>query len=474
MQDNYRIKIDLEFKDFIDLIDATASKKLTNAHQILSMDTRSLKKGDIFLALKGKKSDGHDFIKEASQKGASAVIVSKENIQNLNKKSLIYVDNTLSALEAVAKFQRRNSKASFIAITGSIGKTSTKVILNSALSCYGKSYMSPESFNNKWGVPISLSKAPKDMDYAIIEVGMNNTSEIEPLAQLVSPEIAIITNIGEAHIGNMGSIKNIAIEKSKIMNGMTAGGHLIMNLSSRYANLLHQKALDKKLKVITFGKNQRSDIYIRDYSLRKGRGTLSISVFGELCQINSDIKNVHLFDNIMPVLGVIKVLGYNLKDCLKNIGATPQVKRRWDVLDFKIKKGKIQVIDDTYNASPTSMLMAIESLSEYSGKEINRRIAILGDMLELGKYSRNYHSKLIKKINNSNLDKVYLFGNMMTSYAGNISGRTEVVCSSSIIELFDNVISDTRNGDLFLVKGGNELGLNKIIKDFINYFSLHL
>ena len=472
MEDNYRIKLDFTTSNLIKIISGKVNTKIIQNKCSLSLDSRSLMIGDIFLALKGNHTDGHSYLNQAFINGASSAIISNMELFKKSEFPLIYVEDTYDALFKIAKYVSNRSIATRIAITGSMGKTTTKTYLADILSQYENTYSSPASFNNKWGVAIALAKVNRDTKYGIFEVGMNKVNEIGTLSELINPDISIITNIGDAHIGNLGSRKAIAIEKSDIMIGMPEDSIAILPNDSEYLDLLRDRNNHRKIKFITFGKSPESDIQILPITKDKNYSILNFLIGGKTYKSKSKKSNSSIFENYMPILAVGNILDIDPNDILKRLEESEGPDGRWQDLDFGYNGGVIKLINDTYNASPESMTHAIKSVSEYRSNNVLRKIAIIGDMLELGKFTDEYHSRLVQVINDSEIDKVYFCGDILSSYFESINKdkQAHLFKSCNLIDIKEYF--DIKNGDLFFFKGGNQIGLNKLVQDFINYLRL--
>ncbi|MEK9794992.1 MAG: UDP-N-acetylmuramoyl-tripeptide--D-alanyl-D-alanine ligase, partial [Hyphomicrobiales bacterium] len=359
-----------------------------------------------------------------------------------------------------------------IAITGSVGKTTTKNYLHSILKKYGKTVSSPQSFNNYLGVILSRSKVEKDTDYAIFEVGMNRQNEISKLSHLIKPNIAIITNIGEAHIGNLGSKENIAIEKTKIIDGMDKEGLVILPRDSEFHDLLINSVKQKKLSHITFGKNIKADINIIKIERTANISKVYLNIHGERYTFETVLQNLNLIENYLPILGLASYYNFNLDEVLKDLGSVEQGDGRWKEIVFKKHAGVITLLDDSYNASPTSLMAAIESIDKYSNPSIMRKIVVLGDMLELGDLTDEYHSRLIEFINASSIDDVYLCGPIMKSHFKNIKIQKKRKWFDTVESIRINNDFDIKAGDLIFLKGGNKIKISKLVKEFINHLKI--
>ena len=428
----------------------------------LAADSRLIKKDNLFLTIKGKNNEGYKFIPEAIKKGAKYVVSSK--ILKKYKKKTIKVKNEISFLNQFAKLKREYSLATIIAVTGSAGKTSLKNLIKNLLKNFNNTYSSPKSFNNHFGVPISLSNLRFEHKYGVFEVGMSKAGEIRNLSKLIKPHIGIITNIGEAHIENFENIKGIAEAKAEIIESIKENGTLLINRDDKFYNYLNKKAKLKKLKVVSFGKSRKSDIF--PLKIVKGNSftKLFLQVINE--KIYLEIKNINIH-NILASLAVIKTLNLKLKK-IKNIFKNLEASEgRGKIHIISRYNKRFKLIDESYNANPLSVKNAIKNFNTIK-KEKFKKYLILGDMLELGHKSKKYHEELSKVINNSNIDKVFIKGektlftykNLHKSKQGNILQNKDDI---------DLVLSGLiKNNDYLMIKGSNATGLNimsqKIIK----------
>lgn len=472
MNDNYRINCSIDSLNSINIMDQKSDICLNNKEYNMSTDSRSVQKNDIFIALKGRYSDGHNFLPQAFNNGASAAIISEKKIFEESNYPLILVQDTFIALSKISEYNFKDIKSLKIAITGSVGKTTTKDYLKNVLSYYEPTFAAPESFNNELGIALSKAKISKADKYAIFEVGMNMKNEISSLSKLINPDIAIITNIGEAHIGNLGSKKNIAIEKSNIIDGMSENGIVLLPRDSDYFELLQKNAFAKNLRSITFGYSNDSDIQISKITRGKDRVFIEFKVFGGVFEAYSNMQNISIINNYLPVLGIAHILNYDLDEVLKNITKSNVHKSRWQEFDFELDNGQVKLIDDTYNASPTSMFEAIRSVDEYEADRIFRKIIIIGDMLELGDFNEKYHSDLVNLINKTNIDHVYFCGEYLSSLFDMVSSKKKKKNFRSVKDIRSIDEFELAGGDLIFIKGGNKIGLNNLAQEFINYLAL--
>ena len=437
--------------------------KINNFHG-LAIDSREVKKNNLFLTLKGKNNDGQNFISQAFKKGAKYVVSSKKNTKYQNK--TIKVNNEIKFLNNFAVKKRKSTNAKIFAITGSAGKTSLKNLVSYILKHFGETFCSPKSYNNHFGVPLSLSNLNLSHKYGVFEVGMSKTGEINALSKLIRPHVGIITNIGEAHIENFENLKGIAEAKSEIINNIQKNGTLILNYDDKYFSYLSKKAKLKKLKIVSFGKNKKSDIYPIKILYKNNIKYLTLKIKDEV--LNLKVINLNIY-NVLASLALLKELNLNLKKITKNFEKFDASDGRGKIHNVKRYNKNFKLIDESYNANPLSVKIAIENFTSIRKKN-SKKYLLLGDMLELGKKSEILHKGLSKVINKSDIDKVFIKGsktlhtykNIDKIKRGNIFQRDEDVDFT-----FNNIIA---NNDYLMIKGSNATGLNKLSKKIIKGF----
>ena len=427
--------------------------------QGVSIDSKNLKKNNLFIAIKGKHKDGHNFLKEAINNGAKFCAVSSL-VKNINKKKLIKVKNTYNLLEKIGSKKREDLNAKIIAVTGSSGKTTVKTMLGNLLNNFSNTYYSPKSFNNHYGVPLSLSNLESNHEYGVIEIGMNKPGEINKLSSLVKPDIAIITNIAEAHIENFKNLSGIAQAKSEIINNIKKNGTLILNYDDKFYNYLKNLAKIKKIKTITFGKTNKADIF--PIYTRKNN-YIKIKVVDQNILIKKNKINIY---NILTILAVIKLLNLDMNKIKKSINSLSPEEGRGKLHKIRRFKKKFNLIDESYNANPLSMKNAIINLSNIKTYK-SKKYLLLGDMLELGKESNIYHKRLSKVINNADIDKVFIYGNKIFNTYKTINKNKKGNILNSLKD-FDSVFSSViKKNDYLMIKGSNATGLNRLSKKII-------
>ncbi len=447
------------FENNLILQKITGYKKFINFDG-LSTDTRSIKKGNLFLALKGKKNNGNKFVKDALNKGASCIV--SDSAKKIGK-NIIKVKNAISFLNYFAKLKREKSSANIIAITGSAGKTSLKNLLGQLLKKFGETYFSPKSFNNHLGVPISLSNLSSFDKYGVFEVGMSKAGEIKNLSKLIRPHIGIITNIGEAHLENFKNLKGIAKAKSEIIESIEKGGKIILNRDDKFFNLLYQKAKSLNLEIITFGKHRESNILLKKINENNGNSKIFVNIDNQ--RLIYDFRDINIY-NILAGLAVMHALKIDIKkikSLIKNLQPTVGRGKKYNILRYK---KKFKFIDESYNANPLSVKNAILRFNSFK-KEKFKKYLVLGDMLELGQKSRKYHEEISKVINNSDIDKVFVKGKQTIFTFKNLNKNKRGNILQNIQDIDLNLRSIISNNDYLMIKGSNATGLNNFSKNII-------
>ena len=427
----------------------------------LSTDTRTIKKDNLFLAIKGQKYDGNKFVPHALRKEAGCIICTSK--VKKNNKKLIKINNPILFLDRFAKLKRKQSLAKIIAITGSAGKTSLKNLIKDLLQSFGKTSYSPKSFNNHLGVPISLSNLKYDDKFGIFEVGMSKAGEIKKLTKLIKPHIGVITNIGEAHLENFKNIRGIANAKSEIIENIKAGGTIILNRDDKFFNFLFKKAKLFKLKISTFGTSKHSDIYVKKIIQRGNKSKIFINIKNQSLDI--EIENLNIYNVLasIAILNELKIDIFKIKSKFKHFESPEGRGKKYSISRYK---KKFRFIDESYNANPLSVKNAIKKLSLIK-KEKFKKYLILGDMLELGPKSKKYHKELSKVINNSDIDKVFIKGKktIFTYKHLNKYKRGNILQNNEDIDFsLSKIIS---NNDYLMIKGSNATGLNNFSKKMI-------
>jgi len=436
-------------------------KKIKINFDGLSIDTRTIKRDNLFLAIKGKKIDGNKFIRQAIKKGAGCVVTSQKIKKNYKK--IIKVNNSISFLNNFAILKRDYSSAKIIAVTGSAGKTSLKNLINDLLKNWGKTYFSPKSFNNHLGVPISVSNLSVNDKFGVFEVGMSRLGEIRNLTRLIKPHLGVITNIGEAHLENFKNIHGIAKAKSEIIEHIQPNGTIILNRDDKFFNYLSKKARAHKLNITSFGYHEKSDVRIEKITNKGKFSKILININNQTLDL--EIKDLNIYNVLasIAVLKHLKITDSEIKTKFKNFESPEGRGKRYSVNRYK---KKFKLIDESYNANPLSVKNAINKLNLIK-KENFKKYLILGDMLELGSKSKKYHKDLSKVINKSDIDKVFVKGKktIFTYKHLNKNKRGNILQNNEDIDLsLSKIIS---NNDYLMIKGSNATGLNDFSKKMI-------
>ena len=424
-----------------------------------SIDSRITKKNNIFFGIKGKNFDGNKFVRQAFNNGASISI--NQNKKKIKFKNDIYVNNSLKTFSEIAKLIRVSSNVSSIAITGSSGKTSLKEMLGQMMNKICQTSYSKKSFNNKYGVPISLFNLKQNDKIGIFEVGMDKKGEIDFLTRKIMPDVGIITNISYAHIKNFNNLKGVANAKSELINNITENGTIILNADDKFFKFFKSKSIKNKLNIISFGIQKKSDVSLIKIKKGKSRSIINIKYHEkELIFIIKKNLESYIY-NILSTLAALSIY-FDLEKLDKyffNDFKFPE--GRGDLNIINLKEKKINLIDESYNSNPLSLKFAINKLNSINSKS-KKKLILLGDMLELGKYSKKLHIEAARYVNSTNIDKVYVYGKDIIETFNKIKPQKRGKILNSKKDILNFMINDIKNGDYLMIKGSNSTGLNKI------------
>lgn len=375
----------------------------------ISIDSRNISKGDLFIALKGPSFDGHKFVSAALRAGASAAMVS--NIPNGCREDdgLLLVHDTTKGLEDLAVAARKRCKARIVCVTGSVGKTGVKEALAEVLSHQGKTHATVGNLNNHFGLPLTLARMPHDCDYAVLELGMNHTGELIPLSKMAQPHVAIITTIASAHLENFANIEEIADAKCEIFSGLQEGGVAVLNADNDYYDHMLQSANDQGVKnTLSFGQSKECDFKLLSFEPSScGGSNVHADIKSKIVNFTITHPGFHWVTNSLGVLACIDGLGADVTKATNDLAQLNQLKGRGAIHKINIPGGEVIAIDETYNANEASMRAALDVLSKHDG----RRIAVMGDMLELGPDEVSIHTGLVDCLDEINL--VFTCGTLM-------------------------------------------------------------
>jgi len=439
----------------------------------ISIDSRSISPGEAFFAIKGDRVDGHDYASMAVANGASLLVVSEARLPAMGRLTvpMIVVEDVLAALGRLGLASRERSKARIIAVTGSVGKTTTKEMLRHVLSPSGKVHASVASFNNHWGVPLTLARMPDDTDYGVFEVGMNHPGEIRPLVEMIRPDVAIITTIAPAHLGNFKNIKEIAAAKAEIFEGVEPGGHVVLNRDNDQFNFLDRTAQSLGIEHIhSFGQHAKAEFRLAEFNGADENSTLWLTIGGETLEVAIGAPGRHIAENALAALGVVRIVGADMERAIAAIATLKPEKGRGKRHRLSIGSGSFTLIDESYNANPASMRAAIALLAASEPTSRGRRIAVLGDMLEMGEYAQKVHTDLAVPLLAAGIEHVWLAGAEMAALKESLPESVHVEYRENTAELTDYVLNSVAPGDVLMVKSSLSIGFGKIVAALLDKF----
>lgn len=421
----------------------------------VSIDTRSLTPGDFFVALKDQR-DGHDFVKAAFAAGASGALVTHRPGGVREDAPLVIVPDVLAALEAIGKAARARTQAKVVAVTGSVGKTGTKEMLRTALSGQGRVHAAEKSYNNHWGVPLTLARMPADTDFAVMELGMNAPGEIGPLSRMVKPDVAMITTVAAVHMAAFKNIRGIAKAKAEIFEGLAKGGVAVLNREDKTYPILSRAARKVDAAQIRFGGDTGRPEYKLWLVSGSGNATrIAARIRGKKLSFMLGAPGRHLAMNALGTLAAIEGLGADVNRAAEALAdwSVPDGRgARWHV---ETPKGVITLIDESYNANPTSMSAALSALKDTKAK---RRVAILGDMLELGEDEATLHKELFPSV--LGIEVVHCCGPLMKGLFDALPKLQQGKWYETSAVMSANIESLVSVGDAVMIKGslGSKMG----------------
>ncbi len=448
-----------------ELISATGGKlhgTVSKALNGVAIDSRNLAPGDIFVAIKGDVHDGHNFVADALRTGAGIAIVTRATDEmKLAGPVLEINDDPLRALESMGRAARARSHARIIAVTGSVGKTSTKEMLKVALSGSGDTHVSAASFNNHWGVPLTLARLHPRAAFAVFEIGMNHAGEITPLVAMVQPHVAIITEIAASHLGHFTSLDDIAKAKAEIFTGVTPAGAVLINQDSPYFSFLQREARAAGIAAVHgFGKSEQADILLQQVALKPDCSCIAARVFGANLAYRLGLPGEHMVRNSLAVLGAVKLVGADLARAALALADAKPAKGRGVRQSLQAGSGEILLLDESYNANPASVRASLALLAQLKPGRGGRRLAVLGDMLELGDFGAQLHADLAADLEAYNIDLLFAAGPLMAHLWNLTPMANRGAYAQSSAELAPLLLEQLRSGDVVMIKGslGSKMG----------------
>lgn len=423
-----------------------------------SIDSRVIKKNNIFFALKGKNTDGHSYLEMAFKRGATLAFVKKR--QKNIKGHQIKVNNVHSAMVKLAKYYRSNLRGKILAITGSIGKTGTKDALFNIIPKKHRVFHSRKSFNNIIGLPLEILNMSKKDDYGIFELGMNHKNELSKLTRILQPDIACILNISYVHGGNFNSIRDIALAKSEILNSSSNLKSIILNRDDKFFSLMKKEAKKNYDKpIISFGKSKYSDIQLEGVIRYKNSLMLNISINNDKkFKFKLPFTHEHLISNSLAIISCLKSMKLKT-NYIKNYSKVNLTSGRGNIIKTKIGNKNVYILDHSYNASPESFRSTLTSFNNYEHK---KKIYIIGEMFELGKKSYFYHHALFKFIKSFNPEYFFLIGKQF-KFVKDMKIDNKYSFFENVEDLIKKFNYDICSNSIIYIKGSNAVGLNKFI-----------
>jgi UDP-N-acetylmuramoyl-tripeptide--D-alanyl-D-alanine ligase len=437
---------------------ASASFEVTG----VTFDSREVGPGDLFVAMPGTVHDGHQFVDGAFAAGAAGAIVS----QPVGGPHVL-VEDVFAALQALGRAARERSQATILAVTGSVGKTSTKEALFAALDRNrpGAVHRSVKSYNNHTGVPLSLARMPRGAEFAVLEMGMNHAGEIRGLVAQVRPHLALITAIAPAHIENLGSEEAIADAKAEIFEGLEADGIAIVPNDTPHRDRLVKAARRRADRIITFGTGDADVHAIHAVSAEAGGSLISAALLERELTFTISQRGEHWVSNALAVLAAVEAVGEDVAVAALALADLGGLKGRGERHNVRIDGGELLLIDESYNANPASMAATLKSLG--AERDATRRIAVLGPMRELGEHSGALHAGLAPAILDAHVDRLILIGDEMRPLAEKVVGTISFDLVSSVDEATDALIQTAHAGDAVLVKASNSVGLARLVERMV-------
>jgi UDP-N-acetylmuramoyl-tripeptide--D-alanyl-D-alanine ligase len=431
----------------------------------ISIDSRTLSRGEGFFAIQGDNRDGHGFVDGALKAGAVLAVVAKSQRKRFPDAPLLVVDDVLDGLRALALAARARLPGKVIAVTGSVGKTTTKEALRLALSADGKTHASVASYNNHWGVPLSLARCPADVKYAVFEIGMNHAGEITPLTKIARPHIAVITAIEPVHLEYFGTLDKIADAKAEIFAGVEPGGAAVLNRdNAQFARLAAAARAGGIKRIVPFGEHKESDARMLSISLQPDSSTVEASILGQPVTYKLGMPGHHIALNSLAVLASASLAGADLALAALALDNLKPPSGRGTRSVLAVPGGTALLIDESYNANPASMRAAIALLGQAQVGQRGRRIAVLGDMLELGPQAGDLHRALTKVIAEAGIDVVFCAGPLMQRLWEALPSGARGGYAETAATLEPAVLAAIGAGDAVMVKGSLGSKMGPIVK----------
>ncbi|MCG8545775.1 MAG: UDP-N-acetylmuramoylalanyl-D-glutamyl-2,6-diaminopimelate--D-alanyl-D-alanine ligase [Alphaproteobacteria bacterium] len=420
----------------------------------VSIDSRSLQPGDLFVAIQGDNSDGHAYVPDALAKGAAAAMVARDRPLDPKAGPLLVVDDTDNGLRDLGRAARDRVSARLVGVTGSVGKTGTKEMLSRALAAQGPTAWTQGNLNNHWGLPLSLARMPQDTAFGVFELGMNHAGEIGPLSKLLRPDVAVITTVEAVHLEFFPSEEAIADAKAEIFHGMNDHGAAVLNIDNRhYARLRAHAEAAGLQRICTFGADPSADIHLTDMNIDDDQAQVTATIGGEALHYSIGAPGRHWVLNSLAVLGAVRMIGADYHSAAAQLAEYRPMTGRGERQTVTLPDGSFLLIDESYNASPASMRAAIDVLGAAGGDNGGRRIAVLGDMLEIGSTAPEAHASLAESLTQNRIHIAIMAGENMAHLAAALPKSVQAHHGADSEAIQQIVLDTVQAGDVVMVKG---------------------
>jgi UDP-N-acetylmuramoyl-tripeptide--D-alanyl-D-alanine ligase len=445
----------------------TAGVSATEINSI-SIDSRELGPDGLFVAIKGDRFDGHDFVDTAIANGAAAALVTDGKSVGEGR---VVVADALGGLRDIARAARARSRAFIVGVTGSVGKTTTKEAIRTVLETAGETHYSIKSFNNHWGVPLMLARMPETAQFGVFEMGMSAREEIRPLSKLVRPHVAVITNVAPAHLETLGSLENIALAKAEIFDGLEPGGTAVINADHPQIDILMQAASAAGVaSVITYGFSAGVDWQLVDVETTADGSTATVERGGERYALKLGVAGRHMLLNATAALIVAELAGIDTGFALHTLARLGAQPGRGQRSSFGPVDKPLLLIDESYNANTASMGAALDVFASVAPAD-GRKVIVLGDMRELGETADALHASLAPAVIESGATRVHLVGQHMAALRDALPAAIVASHHLSVEQAQEVIIDDLAYGDAVMIKGSNGVGLARIVSAITQKFS---
>ena len=458
--------------ELIAALGAAPSSPLNTAVNGVSIDSRTLEAGDLFFAIKGDAHDGHDHVARAFEAGAAAAVVAREGARELAALGPVFaVDDTLKAMERLGVAARARSKAKIVAVTGSVGKTTAKEMLRAMLTACGATHASAASYNNHWGVPLTLARMPADARFGVFEMGMNHAGEIAPLTRMARPHVALVTTIAPVHIEHLGSIEAIADAKAEIFLGLDPQGTAVLNRDAPQFERLKTAAAARGARALSFGRGADCEAQLLAVEAIDSGSRVRARVLAHELTFELGAPGLHMAQDALGALLTVEALGADVVACAAALEFFAPQKGRGDRFSVPTPDGPATIIDESYNANPASMRAALALLAAAKPGPKGRRIAVIGDMLELGPKAAAMHAELAADLSANKVDLLFGAGPLTRALYEAAPASMRAAWTERSSDLTDEVARTLRGGDIAMIKGSNGSRMGPLVSALRDRFA---